>query len=158
MICEKTHLAYVAGFLDGDGSIYVRLKPNKTYKYGFQIAPYVVFYQKKSEEIFLQDLQSQLKIGYLRYRNDDMIEYTIGDRPSIHVLLVKLMPYLRLKQRQAKLMLEILEQSLSIKNAHEFLMLAELVDQFGKLNFSRKRIITADVVRQHLYKKNLLTL
>ena len=37
--------SYLAGFLDGDGSIYVRLKPNKSYQYGFQVSPYVVFFQ-----------------------------------------------------------------------------------------------------------------
>jgi hypothetical protein len=29
--------AYLAGFLDGDGSIYVRLKPNQDCKFGFQV-------------------------------------------------------------------------------------------------------------------------
>jgi len=27
--------SYIAGFLDGDGSIYARAKPNKSYKYDF---------------------------------------------------------------------------------------------------------------------------
>ncbi len=39
---SSTQKAYLAGFLDGDGSIYVRIKPNNTYKYGFQVAPYIV--------------------------------------------------------------------------------------------------------------------
>ena len=43
----KNYYAYLAGFLDGDGSIYVRAKPNLSYKYGFQIAPYIVFFQSK---------------------------------------------------------------------------------------------------------------
>ena len=37
--------AYIAGFVDGDGSIYVRLKPNKDYKYGYQVAPYIILFQ-----------------------------------------------------------------------------------------------------------------
>ena len=37
--------AYIAGFLDGDGSIYVRAKPNTSYRFGYQIALYIVFFQ-----------------------------------------------------------------------------------------------------------------
>ncbi len=39
--------SYIAGFLDGDGSIYVRLKPNRTYRYGFQVSPYIVLFQSQ---------------------------------------------------------------------------------------------------------------
>ena len=42
--------AYLAGFLDGDGSIYVRMKPNSDYRFGYQIAPFVVFFQAKTEK------------------------------------------------------------------------------------------------------------
>ncbi len=41
--------AYLAGFLDRDGSIYVRMKPNKGYKFGFQISPYIVFFNLKKQ-------------------------------------------------------------------------------------------------------------
>jgi hypothetical protein len=34
---SSEHKAYLAGFLDGDGSIYARLKPNNTYRFGFQV-------------------------------------------------------------------------------------------------------------------------
>ena len=47
---NKNFYAYLAGFLDGDGSIYVRAKKNDSYKYGFQIAPYIIFFQSKKEE------------------------------------------------------------------------------------------------------------
>ena len=43
---EPTDLAYIAGFLDGDGSIFFQLIRKNDYRLGFQIRPSVAFYQK----------------------------------------------------------------------------------------------------------------
>jgi len=53
MKLSSNQKAYLAGFLDGDGSIYVRAKPNQTYRFGYQIAPYIVFYQSSINSNFL---------------------------------------------------------------------------------------------------------
>lgn len=153
----STVKAYLAGFLEADGSIYVRLKPNTTYRYGFQIAPNVVFYQHSSERPFLVKLQRLMKIGYLRDRNDGITELTIGDRPSIRILLKWTMPYLRLKISQAKLMLEILDKSEKVKSAGDFYKVAQLIDKFGILNYSKRRSVNAQQVYRLLVEKGLLT-
>jgi|AntRauTorcE11897_2_1112592.scaffolds.fasta_scaffold17804_3 hypothetical protein len=63
----KSHkLAYLAGLLDGDGSIYIRLKKRDDCKYGYQITPYVVFFQsskykKQFSEIF-NDFNNLVKL------------------------------------------------------------------------------------------------
>ncbi len=44
---KATEKAYIAGFLDGDGSIHIRLKPNETYRFGFQVAPLLVISEKE---------------------------------------------------------------------------------------------------------------
>ncbi len=56
-----TQAAYVAGFLDGDGSIFVRLKPNAAYRYGFQIAPYVVSSNRKRNSRSWNDCRNYLE-------------------------------------------------------------------------------------------------
>ncbi len=76
--------AYLAGFLDGDGSIYVRLKPNPTYKYGYQVAPYAVLFQSQKME-------------------------------------------------------EILEIKERVNNKNDFRKLADVIDRFRNLNYSKKR-------------------
>lgn len=146
----KTFKAYLAGFLDADGSIYVRLKPNPTYKYGFQIAPSVVFFQKKTSKKLFENLKEKTKLGYLRYRKDGIIEYTIGDRQSIKKILELTLPYLQLKKKQAKLMLIILEKSQSIQSPQEFLEVTTLIDKFAKLNYSKKHVINTQMVRNHM--------
>ena len=41
--------AYLAGFLDGDGSIITQIVHNNTYKYKFYIKISIVFYQKNNK-------------------------------------------------------------------------------------------------------------
>lgn len=149
--------AYLAGFLDADGSIYVRLKPNNTYHWQFQVAPNIVFYQSSSERQLLVKLQKLTHLGYLRDRNDGITEYTIGDRPSIRTLIKWLLPYLKLKKKQAHLMLQILDTSERIHSANDFIRVAKLIDCFGVLNYSKRRTVNAKQVLNLFQNKGLLT-
>src|SRR3989338_6604218 len=92
--------AYLAGFLDGDGSIYVRLKPNPTYKYGFQVAPYIVLFQSRKDEKNFQKICSIVKMGYLRKRSDGILEYIIGRQDALREFLKIVKPFSLLKQEQ----------------------------------------------------------
>ncbi len=138
MSFSSTQKAYIAGFLDGDGSIYVQAKPNPTYRYGFQIAAYIVFFQSQAENKF-QDICSLIGVGYLRNRNDGIQEYIIGKETNIRNLLKSIRPFLRLKTKQADLMIQILEAKKKIKNNNDFQALLKLIDHFRELNYSKKR-------------------
>jgi hypothetical protein len=41
--------AYIAGFLDGDGSIIVQIIKSEIYRYGFTIRISIVFHQKSEK-------------------------------------------------------------------------------------------------------------
>jgi intein-encoded DNA endonuclease-like protein len=138
---SSTQKAYLAGFLDGDGSIYVRLKPNDDFRYGFQIAPYVVFFQSSKDRENFEKICALIGIGYLRERNDGMLEYVIQKQQAIKEFLSDVSPYLLLKRGQADLMLEILEKKAEISSKEDFIALAKLIDQFRDLNYSKKRKI-----------------
>ena len=136
---SSTQKAYLAGFLDGDGSIYVRLKPNLTYKYGFQVAPYVVLFQSQKEETNFRKICSLIDFGHLRKRNDGMLEYVINKQDAIFEFLKIVEPFVILKRKQVLLMFKILDKKKSVKNQEEFNELAKLIDNFRKLNYSKKR-------------------
>ena len=131
--------AYLAGFLDGDGSIYVRLKPNSSYKYGFQVSPYIVFFQSAKAIKSFQKVCALLDYGYLRKRKDGILEYTIGKKDEIIKFLGLIRPYLILKKKQADLMIRIIEQKDKVKSKSDFQKLAKLIDKFRELNYSKKR-------------------
>ena len=136
---SSTQKAYLAGFLDGDGSIYVRLKPNTDYRYGFQIAPYIVLFQSKKELEKFKKICSLISLGYIRERKDGIIEYTIGRKEAIRAFLKMVQPYLIMKREQAALMIEILDMKAKIKNKKNFLKLMKVIDRFRELNYSKKR-------------------
>ena len=136
----QTQLAYLAGFIDGDGSIYVRLKPNDSYRYGFQIAPYIILFQSKKDEANFKRICDMLNCGYLRKRKDGILEYTIGRKDEILDLIKNIKPYLILKQRQANLLEEIFKLKASVKNKQDFSKLIDLINSFAEINYSKKRI------------------
>ena len=136
---SSTQKAYLAGFLDGDGSIYVRLKPNSTYKYGFQIAPYIVFFQSKKDRTNFEKICSLCKLGHIRERKDGILEYIISKKDAIREFLIAVEPYVILKNRQVKLMMNILDLKDQVKNKNDFNVLAKLIDSFRELNYSKKR-------------------
>ena len=136
---SSTQKAYLAGFIDGDGSIYVRLKPNISYRYGFQISPYIVLFQSSKDEKLFKEVYSLINFGYLRKRKDGILEYTIGKVGDIKNFLEMINPYLILKRRQASLMLKILEKKELVKSEGDFEKLMNLIDKFRDLNYSKKR-------------------
>ena len=131
--------AYLAGFLDGDGSIYARLKPNPTYRYGFQIAPYIVFFQSSKNKDNFQKVCNLIGIGHLRERKDGILEYIISKQDFIKLFLKTVKPYSILKKKQIELMIKILSQKERVKNKNDFKVLANMIDSFRELNYSKKR-------------------
>lgn len=149
--------AYIAGFLDGDGSVYVKLKKNDTYKYGYQIASYITFYQQERHIAFLDKIKAMFGAGYLRLRNDGVAEYTIGDEKSLIFFAKEILPFSKLKPKQLKLLLSILNKKSKIKNIKNFISLCRLVDKFEELNYSKKRTQNTKQVLDNLIKQGLLT-
>ena len=136
---NRIQTAYIAGFLDGDGSIYVRAKPNPTYKFGFQIALYIVLFQSQKDQKNFEKICSLIGLGHLRIRKDRILEYIISRNEAIRDFLKITKPFLILKKEQADLMLEILDKKERVRNRNDFQALLNLIDRFRDLNFSKKR-------------------
>src|SRR3989344_8397918 len=96
--------AYLAGFLDGDGSIYAQLKPNKTYRYGYQVAVYAVLFQSQKDQAQFERICSLIGLGYLRVRKDGILDYIIGKIDGLREFLKIIKPFVILKKRQVALM------------------------------------------------------
>jgi len=90
-------------------------------------------------------------MGYLRLRNDNMLELTIRANNDIKELLTQLRPHLIVKKPQADLVLEILKRQKDIKTDLEFVEVCRLVDKFAALNDSKKRSNTSDIVEKYIF-------
>lgn len=130
---NSDHLAYFAGFIDGDGLINVKLIKSSSYKWNYKIVINITILQKASKNWFLIYLKNKLNMGYIYHRKDNISEWTIKSINEIKYLLDILMPYLIIKKPQAKLLLEIIEKKKLMKTTEEFIEVCKLIDKFGEL-------------------------
>jgi hypothetical protein len=156
-ILTPLQIAYIAGFLDGDGSVLAQIVRRKSYTFHYQIRFTVSFVQKTCRKHFLMQLRRDLGKGTLRDRNDGISELAIVGWQSVVPLLQQLTPVLRIKLKQANLVLKIIEQlPLTKKSPQKLLELCYIVDQISALNDTKKREVTADVVEKHFQDLGLI--
>ena len=89
-----------------------------------------------------------------------MSNYTIVGEDAVKHCLEVLRPHLKIKKRQATLLLQIIKQSQKEEEPSAFLTRCELVDQVSRLNdskVSKQRKITSETVRSLFLKLNLLS-
>lgn len=144
----KEQAAYIAGFIDADGSLIGQIVRQQTYVLKFQVRITMSLIQKTQRKEFLMKWQKLIG-GTIRDRNDGISELNLVGRDNIVPILKQVLPYLMIKTMQAKLILKIAEQLPLTKNSPDkFLELCLLTDRISNLNDSKKRSVTSDVVRR----------
>lgn len=143
--------AYLAGFLDGDGSIITQIVFDKTRKFKFYIRISIVFYQLSKNHWYILWLQKKFKpYGYIRKRNDNMSEFTIVAKEPVKIILKELYPYLKLKRTLCRLILNIINLLDKVETKTDFLKVCEKVDEAVKYTYSKKRKINSNFVKNYL--------
>ena len=99
---SKINLSYIAGFLDGDGSLMLQIKKRKDGKLKRRFMCTICFYQDSRHEKSLYWIKKILKIGFISRRNDGMTELRINGFKQTKEILKNLMPFIRFKKEQAK--------------------------------------------------------
>ena len=147
---NPTTIAYIAGFLDGDGSVFFQIIPRKDYKQKFQIRTSIAFYQKSEYVWILEWFKKQFESGYIRHRKTGISDYTIVESKKVKEILSLLQPYVKLKKKQIDLGIEIFKKLENKKSNKDFLEICKLVDKFKDLNYSKKRTNTHEIVSKSL--------
>jgi hypothetical protein len=148
--------SYLAGFLDGDGSVYFQLVRQSEYRFGFYIRSSVSFSQATSARFGLERIQQIVGGGYLRDRGTGMSDLVVTSRPLLMRLLSAMEPFVIFKREQVQKALWLLPQIQPRMSPEEFLRVAHQVDAFASLNHSKSKRISAVDVEQHLRDKGLL--
>ena len=84
---------FLAGFIDGEGSVCVSIKKHKNGKFGYLLDPEFFIYQHKSRRSILDFAKLYFGAGriYPKVGNEDVLVFTIDSRKS---LLEKVIPFL----------------------------------------------------------------
>jgi len=101
---QEADLAYIAGFLDGDGSVMMQVKKRSDTVRGYRLMATICFYQDARHDAPLEWIQRTLGSGYLSRRKDGITELRIQGFRAVGAALAKLEPYVRFKQRQIVIM------------------------------------------------------
>ena len=115
---SNNDIAYIAGFLDGDGSLMLQLKKRSDSKRQWRFMCTICFYQDSRHKTPLSWIRNVLGIGYLSDRNDGMSELRINGFLQVREIMRQLVPYIRFKKVQAQALLKAAEL-LSRKTARQ---------------------------------------
>ena len=129
-ILSEVNKAYISGLLDGDGAIMACIEKHAEKKFGFRIRIYIKISQNDYK--ILNWCKSITSLGNIRNVKNDEFEWIIKNQENAKSLLDSLLPYLKIKKRQAKLAQKILNTE--IKTIKNLLKNAELSDTLSKLN------------------------
>ena len=137
------NLAYIAGFLDGDGSIMLQYHRRESGKEKFRVKTVICFYQDDRYSKEIKWIKSVLGCGYVYIRSDHICELRIEGYKRVYEVLSSLKPYLRFKNKQAALMLKVIPE-LQQKTSERSIV--DWIRQMQKLNyFSSQRKTLVDV-------------
>lgn len=153
---NKDDIMYLAGLIDGDGSILAQIVRRSDYVYKFQIRCTVQITQLNKRRHFLEHIRKTIGYGTVRDRGN-ISDYVLTETRCVYFFLQQLSPFLRMKKKQADLLLRIIEQLPSSKNsALLFIELCRISDHVSELNDSKKREITAEVVAKELKELKII--
>ncbi len=103
---SRINLAYIAGFLDGDGSVMLQVKKRPDGKNKFRFMATICFYQDTRHERDLYWIRKVFGIGYISKRNDGMTELRINGYSQVENIITLLYPFVRFKKSQCKSLLK----------------------------------------------------
>ena len=115
---SKIHEAYIAGFLDGDGSLMLQLKKRSDTARGYRFMTTICLYQDTRHEEHLLWMRQYFGIGYVSKRNDGISELRVNGFTQCKRVLEQLIPHIRFKKVQANNMYKacVLLEKIPFKN------------------------------------------
>ena len=139
---SKIDLAYIAGFLDGDGSLMLQIKKRKDGKSKKRFMATICLYQDSRHEKTLLWIRKLLGIGYVSRRNDGMTELRINGFEQVRIILKSLLPFIRLKRNQAESLYKATDilsrKSMTQLSRQELLKIVNCVVEIQNNNYATK--------------------
>ena len=147
---KQLKLAWLAGFIDADGSINAQIIRREDYILKYQVRVSLTVFQSTKRHHILLHIHKLLGKGTIRKRKDGMSELCVVGATQVKLSLESILPYLELKKPQAKLVLEIIQKLPYTKDANVLLQACVVTDKIGMLTDGKKRMIKSDEVKTTL--------
>lgn len=142
-LLPRDTLQYLAGFLDGDGSIGAQIQFAKDRKDKFAIRVSIGFHQHKDRAWFLHWIGKTLGTGSMSKRKSSKWDWTIYSDNDVKDLLIVLLPHLRIKRKLAQLVIDIVNSKQSMKTRADLIKVMQKVDGTALHTYSKIRIWTS---------------
>ncbi len=142
-IPSEVNKAYISGLLDGDGAIMACIEKHAEKKFGFRIRIYIKISQ--NNEKILNWCKLIIGMGRIRNVRGNEYEWQVRNQTEAKEVLELLIPYLKIKKKQAMLAKRILNAK--IKSSKKLIAVAKLADTLSALN-----------VRSQGRRKNFMTM
>lgn len=137
----KEQLAYYAGFLDGDGSISGFFTYDPTVPLNWRLSIKFSITQAWFRRHFLVALATEIGVGSvhpLKEKCESIVQYVITDERTLSNFLPLLLPFLRIKNKQAELTLELLKKRNKVNgDLNKFFEAGAIVEEISSLNDKR---------------------
>ena len=150
----ETDSAYIAGFLDGDGSLMLQVKSRADTKRGVLFMATICLYQDTRHEKPLYWIRERLGIGYISRRNDGMTELRINGFEQVRDILTTLKPFIRFKTKQTQAMIDactlLSEKFIRELSKKELRRLVELTFAIRKENYKSRSVLTKEELNRVL--------
>ncbi len=132
--------AYLAGLIDGDGSLMLQLKPRTDVRHLFRVTVSVSIYQDTKYKHILEQVKEWIGFGSICDFKNGMSEFRIEGFERASSFLKEIEQYVLLKSEQVSIVLQaahiVLDKENSIEN---FLTVCELADKVSGCNYKSRR-------------------
>ncbi len=136
--CTEVERAYIAGFLDADGAVMAIIEPHAGKRHKFRIR--VSLKVTQHDRTILDWIRKKIDVGIIRANrlgtNRQAFDLHVRDQHHVGAILEILMPYLRVKKRQTRLALRILD--CATETVKDTIRIARLADTLSKFNVRSK--------------------
>ena len=151
---SKIYLAYIAGFLDGDGSLMLQVKKRSDTKSGVRFMATICLYQDTRHEKNLYWMREVFGIGYISKRKDGISELRINGFETVLKILQDLYPFIRFKKIQAHALIKactmLKENNISSLSKKQLKKLVDLVFIIKKQNYSSRSTLSREELNKRL--------
>jgi hypothetical protein len=135
--------SYLAGLIDGDGCLFIRIEMDKSRPRSLGITPELNIALHIDSCWLLDQIREEFG-GNINYQRKDARKWSITKRKELRLIIKKLIPYLRLKRNHAKLILKAMDIMDKTKPPRprpieEILELAEIKEELHRISSHKKR-------------------